>query len=131
MKKHHQELSDYQKEIAHPRDSIGLTQSKKTSTPQKQEPEKTYFPDLLTPYQRALLRQDFEEIKKIEAEMQENKSKQNKPLLDAVILCYIAGMIISAGVCGGYHSCISNAKQTAKVQQTMQNALVQNKIHQR
>lgn len=131
MKNQHQnnDLSIYQREIAHPREGLNLMKKQRETTSQKTA-EKTYFPDLLTPYQRALLRQDTEAIKKMEAEMENNKKEKNNHLINPVILCYIAGILTAASL-NGYGVYDTGANKNACLQQTIQKTLMEGKINQR
>lgn len=79
-----QELSLYQEEILNQKNSL---------QPIKKEEEKTYFPDLLTPYQRAILRGET-------PKEEEFFKKDKKTLHNNLLLCYIAGILGAAGLTG-------------------------------
>ena len=91
MKRYRQdkELTIYQEEILNQNKPIDL---------KKEEGEKTYFPDLLTPYQRALLRGETPEEIKFFKDEEKNEEKRNKPLHSPMLLCYIASILGSAGL---------------------------------
>ena len=91
MKRYHQdkELTIYQQEILNQNKPIDL---------KKEEDEKTYFPDLLTPYQRAILRGETPEEIEIFKDDQKNEEKRNKLLHSPILLCYIASILGSAGL---------------------------------
>ena len=83
------DLTIYQEEILNQHKPIDL---------KKEDDEKTYFPDLLTPYQRALLRGETPEEIKFFKDEQKNEEKRNKPLHSPMLLCYIASILGSAGL---------------------------------
>ena len=91
MKRYHQdkELTIYQQEILNQKQPADL---------KKAEGEKTYFPDLLTPYQRALLRGEKPEEIEILKQEEKNDKKSNKTLRGALLLCYIASVLGSANI---------------------------------
>lgn len=104
MKRYHQdkELTIYQEEI--------LKQKETNGTSNNKDDGKTYFPDLLTPYQRELLAKNKDFHIMMEMDVSKSEQKRNKLLHDAVLMCYIVGIIGSASLCG----CSVHDKQVKK-----------------
>ena len=89
MKRHSKKenMSIYQEEITQSGSSL------------KNNGEKQFFPDLLTPYQRAILRGDKEFLKEEEKNSKKTSLKSNKALRDPIVLCYIAAILGSISMC--------------------------------